>query len=75
MVYEIIVVLGKPIDNDSSTAHRELVTQMLNPAHCRIVYYDELINNAYRAYNEYINRSKETQRLVTVLEQLADESE
>lgn len=73
LVYEIIVVLGKPIDNDGSSEHRDLIAQMLSPAHCRIVYYDELINNAYQAYSDFINRSKETQRLVTVLEQLAVE--
>lgn len=72
-VYEIIIVLGKPLDNDNSPEHRTVSADMLKPINSRIVYYDELINHAYRAYNEFVEKSKETQRLVTVLEKLADE--
>ena len=54
-VYEIIVLLGKYVDNDSSLKNCEQVAESLKPHHSRVVFYDELINNARNAYKAYFN--------------------
>ena len=71
--FEIIVVLGKPVDNNSDPSHRDLVNQTLKPWHGRIVFYTELIENAYKAYNEYIQVNRQTQKLVDLMQQLEAE--
>ena len=71
--FEIIVVLGKPVDNNSDPSHRELINQTLKPWHSRIVFYTELIENAYNAYNEYIQANRQTQKLVDLMQQLEAE--
>ena len=52
--FEILFVLGRPIDNNDSAENREVVANILKPLNGRVVYYKELIENAYKAYNEYI---------------------
>ena len=54
-LYEIIVLLGKYVDNDSSPKNCEHVAESLKPHHSRVVYYDELINNARNAYKSYFD--------------------
>lgn len=54
-VYEIIVLLGKYVDNDSSKRNCEQVAESLKPHHSRVVFYDELISNARNAYKSYFD--------------------
>ena len=72
--YEIIVVLGKPVDNKDDPIHRQRINDMLKPWHCRIVFYKELIENAYKAYNDYIKANHQSQKLVDLMQQLEIET-
>ncbi len=67
---EIICVLGKPVDNDDSAANRKLVSDTLKPWNARIVFYKELIENAYKAYSEYIEANKKSQPLIDIFNDL-----
>ena len=71
--YEIICVLGKPIDNNNSPAFRQQIAESIKPWHARIVYYTELIENAYKSYNEYITANKDSQPLIDLFQQLEDQ--
>lgn len=71
--FEIICVLGKPVDNDYSVESREEVSQSLEAFNARIVYYTELIENAFRAYDEFLTEHKKTQTLVEMFQQLEAE--
>ena len=71
--YEIVFVVGKPIDNDSDINHREKIEKSLVPYNARIVYYNELIENAYRAYSEYLNANKKTQPLIEMFEKFEND--
>ncbi len=73
--FEILFVVGKPIDNDNSTDNRNLIAEMLKPLNARIVYYKELIENAYKAYNEYIVANKQAQPLIDMFSQLEENFE
>ena len=43
---------------------------MLKPLNTRIVYYKELIENAYKSYNEYIVANKKSQPLIDMFAEL-----
>jgi len=53
-----------------SAENREVVANILKPLNGRVVYYKELIENAYKAYNEYIVANKQSQPLIDMFSQL-----
>lgn len=68
--YEILFVVGKPIDNDASSDKRQVVDNILDQMNARVVYYKELIENAYKSYYEYIEANKQSQPLIDMFAQL-----
>lgn len=68
--FEILFIVGKPIDNDDSPLNRKIIDDMLKPLNARIVYYKELIENAFKSYNEYIQANKQSQPLIDMFDQL-----
>ena len=68
--FEMLFVVGKPIDNNDSIENREVISQMLSPLNTRVVYYQELIENAYKSYNEYLEANKKSQPLIDMFSQL-----
>lgn len=68
--FEIICVLGKPIDNDGTPEHFNVVAESLKAWNARIVYYTELIENAFKAYSAYLNENKDAQPLIEMFQQL-----
>lgn len=69
-IFEILFVVGKPIDNNDNISNRQKVSEMLKPLNTRIVYYKELIENAYKSYNEYIVANKKSQPLIDMFAEL-----
>ena len=69
-LFEILFVLGRPVDNNDSADNRELVSNILKQMNARMVYYKELIENAYKAYNEYIVANKQSQPLIDMFSKL-----
>jgi len=70
--YEILFVVGKPIDNDNSMDKREVLSKMLSPLNARVVFYKELIENAYEAYKSYLNANNQTQSLIDMFAQIEE---
>lgn len=68
--FEILFIIGRPIDNDTSVANRKLISELLKPLNARIVFYKELIENAFKAYSEYINANKQSQPIIDMFTQL-----
>lgn len=68
--FEILFIVGRPIDGNDDHSNRKLVDDLLKPMNARVVYYKELINNAYSAYNEYIQANKKSQPLIDMFDQL-----
>lgn len=68
--YEIICVLGKPVDNNDSLDSRKEAEEVLKIKNARIVFYDELIENACKAYNEYLIAHKKSQPLIALFDEL-----
>lgn len=71
--FEIICVLGKPIDNDATPEHFNTVAESLKAWNARIVYYTELIENAFKAYSAYLNENKDAQPLIEMFHELESE--
>lgn len=65
-IYEIIILLGQYIDNDSSLKNLERVTSSLQPYNSRVVYYDQLISNAKNAYAAYFNQKEKLNPILDI---------
>lgn len=70
--YEILFVVGKPIDNNASPDKKEVVDNLLATMNARVVYYKELIENAYKSYQEYIVANQQSQPLIDMFSQLEE---
>ena len=68
--YEIIVVLGKFVDGDSSPSHTEDVARSINTFNARIVYYQELIHGALNAYKSYYDQHDKLNALINLFRKL-----
>ncbi len=66
--YEIIVILGKAINNDF--AQDEKVRQAIAPMQSRVVYYDKLISDAQNAYKSYFDRHDELNDIIEIFKKL-----
>ena len=71
--FEILFIVGHPIDNDDSLDNRNMVDYIVKPLNARIVYYKELIQNAFKAYSEYIEANKQAQPLIEIFDKLEQE--
>ena len=70
--YEIIVIVGDPINGDSSAKARKDVLETIKPYNARIVYYDELIENALTAYKAYFDKHEELNEIIQLFKKLDD---
>lgn len=67
----IVFVLGKPVaEANETTLGADYVSKTLQPLNARIVYYDQLIRAARQSYAEYLERSREVDKLDRLLSQL-----
>ena len=68
--YEIIVVLGQTVDENT-----ERVQNTLAQSQSRIVYYDQLINDALNAYKSYFEKHDELNGIIEIFKKLDSKSE
>lgn len=64
---EVVFVLGKPViqaDRD------EFVRKQMESINGRIVYYDQLIDGALRAYNDYLERQKQVAKIRAIADSI-----
>ncbi|MGS1070801.1 BbrUII/HgiDII family restriction enzyme [Burkholderia glumae] len=67
----IVFVLGKPVVEEGDiTLGPSYVNQTLKPLNARVVYYEQLIENARSAYSEYIERYKDFDRVEKLVKKL-----
>ena len=68
---QIVFVLGRPVAEEYDPAFGpQIVRDMLKSMGARIVYYDEMIVNAQKAYSEYAEKEKAVNKLDKVLQAL-----
>lgn len=68
---EIVFVLGKLVEEESNPSlGREYVEKVLSSLNARVVYYEEMIGNAQKAYGEYLEHSKKMDTLDAILQNI-----
>ena len=70
---EMVCVLGREPSDLSNLDNRRRFEQALGAYGARVVFYSQLIENAFKAYQAFLNRSKEAGRIVRLLDEI-DES-
>lgn len=71
---EIICVLGRsPYEWDASQNEEQLFRASLKIYDARIVMYDELIQNALEAYQDYVDQNEEAGRVYQLVRSIAEE--
>lgn len=65
---EVILLLGeRPQDWDNETSRAQMLAA-LDGCDARIVFYDQLLNDAYSAYRTYLDQRHHVDRLATVMQ-------
>ena len=67
---EVVFVLGKPVDDEKDNPDRVKASMAAVSPGSRIVHYDSLIQGARNAYSEYLEKSKELDRLETIVDRI-----
>jgi hypothetical protein len=67
---EVIFVIGKPVDEESSNPERLKSSMNAIAPGSRIVHYDSLIRGAQEAYTAYIEKSKALDKLEKIVDRI-----
>lgn len=68
---QLVFVLGLPVAQEENVAlGAAYVRKMLSPLDARVVYYDEMIENANKIYSEYLEQSKKMDKLDEILDEI-----
>lgn len=71
--FEFVFVVGKPLREWDSSDIEQRSRRTLSEWNARIVMYDELIDNALQAYQDYVNRKKEAGRVYELIKSIGTE--
>ena len=69
---EIVLLLGREPAEWANLGGRERAEQVLRPYRARIVFYDQLLGDAYSAYDDYMKKRKIVDRLGEVMRAIDD---
>ncbi len=66
---EFVILLGKPPSDWSNypDSEKESIDQLRSSYNARIVFYDQLLDNAYKAYKDYMKHNKSVTYLANVI--------
>lgn len=71
---EVVCVVGQPLSDWDEAGGRKESADMLSEKDTRVVTYQELLDNSYKAYQAYLDKKKEAGRILKVI-QTIDEAE
>jgi len=69
---EFICLLGKHPREWAEPGGQELVTNLLKPLNARVVTYDELLDNAYQSYSDYMREKQSVDKLAEIIKAIED---
>ncbi len=64
---DIICVVGRELTDWTNDKNRQISENQFKELDARVVLYQELIESAYRAYREYLEKSKEAGRIFSLI--------
>jgi len=71
---EVVCVVGQPLTDWAEEGGREESAKVLAQKDTRVVTYQELLENAYKSYQAYLDKKKETGRILKIIQSI-EESE
>ena len=72
---EMVLIIGTEPREYRNPGGRERFKDMLNSYNARVVFYDELLNNAYRSYQDYLNKKNHINSLQPIIQAIDNYSE
>ena len=71
---EVVCVVGRRLrDWDDSDTAESRSRESLRALNARVVFYDELIENALQAYQDYVDRGEEAGRVYRLIQEISEE--
>ena len=71
---EVVCVIGRKLrDWGESPTAEERSRESLKALNARVVTYDELIDNALQAYQDYVDRGHEAGRIYRLIQEISEE--
>ncbi|MDP9223924.1 MAG: hypothetical protein M3P18_08715, partial [Actinomycetota bacterium] len=70
---EAVVLVGKPLSDWANKNGRQESAETLKPKHIRVIQYDELLDQAYASYKEFIERKSDLGRVSKLIRAIEDE--
>lgn len=72
--YEIIVLLGKPVEGwDLTSSSYQRFIDSLSAYKCRIMYYSELLANAENMYKDFLEKNEESSVLGALIQRIDED--
>lgn len=65
---EVVCVVGQPLTDWEEAGGRKESADMLSKKDTRVVTYQELLENSYKAYQAYLDKKKEAGRILKVIQ-------
>jgi hypothetical protein len=69
---EVVCVVGEKLSDWIDDHKREESRLTLLPKNIRVVLYQELIDRAYKMYSEYLEKSKESGKVLDLIRSIKD---
>lgn len=70
--FEIVCILGKALKEENIPGGNDRIQDTLKTHNARVVYYETLLGQASRIYQEYLEASKDTDRLMKIIDGIDD---
>lgn len=68
--FEIICIVGPPLSDWRNDAAREKSAKSLHAQSARVMRYDELLSNAFKAYQEFLSKQEDAGRLMKLIREI-----
>lgn len=68
--FEFVCVVGPELTDRTDETSTEQSINSLKAYNARVIRYDQLLGHAYEAYSEFLNRSREASRLMTLIREI-----
>ena len=71
---EVVCIVGKPLKQWTTPEKEEESKKSMAARNIRVIYYQELIENAYRSYKDFLDKNQEAGRVFRLIKNLEIET-
>jgi hypothetical protein len=71
--FEIVVIVGRELRDWAEPDGRRVSDAQLNALNARVVMYQQLMENAYAAYNEYLTKNRQAGSIFELVREIEDQ--